>query len=290
MDLSTCTDLGEVKLILTDFDYTFLDSEHNISEANAKAFGEVASAGILPALASGRSREGTLSCLSPKARELMKYNGFPGVFLNGGVVYGKTGEVLSHTDIPIASQRLLMEKMKEMGILGNILGYTSDRIFCIEKNKLTRKSCTVYKEPEPEELSCEEFASTRFVKLVACGTVESTDEARPVLEKTLGGHLRCVRPLDWNLEFINPTVSKAVGTKVLLAHLNMTPRQLLAIGDGENDVQMLRLAGVSVAVANACAAARDAADYTTVSNDECAFRAIADLVLKARQLGGGMNA
>lgn len=287
MDISTCTSLGDVKLILTDFDYTFLDSEHNVSDANAKAFGEIEAAGIVTAIASGRSRQGTLSCFSSACRNTMRYNGFPGIFLNGGVVYGKNGKLLLCTEISATSQKQLLDKMRELGILRNALGYTADRVVCMERNEFTNKNCLEYKEPKPEELPFEQFAATRFVKLVACGTVESTDKVRPVLEQALTGQLRCVRPLDWNLEFVNPSVSKAVGAKVLLGHLNMTPRQLLAMGDGENDIQMLRLAGVSVAVANACAPAKEAADYTTVSNDESAYSAVAQHVLCARHRVNG---
>ncbi|CDJ66503.1 haloacid dehalogenase-like hydrolase domain-containing protein, putative [Eimeria necatrix] len=282
MDISTCDGLGGVKLILTDFDYTFLDSDHNASEANAAAFGKTAAAGIITAIASGRSRDGTLSCLSETCKGLMKYSGYPGIFLNGSVVYGRNGDILSCTEIPLPGQHLLLEKMKEMGVLNNILGYTPDKVLCIERNQYTDKSYVVYKEPAPEVLPYEEFASTRFVKLVACGTVESTNEARPVLEKAVGDHLRCVRPLDWNLEFINPSVSKAVGAKVLLEHLGVDASDVLAMGDGENDIQVLKLAGVSVAVANACPAAKAAAKYTTVSNNESAFQVVADLVLSAQ--------
>ncbi|KAL8269782.1 hypothetical protein Esti_006288 [Eimeria stiedai] len=283
MDISQCANLGGVKLVLSDFDYTFLDSHHVASEANVKAFGEVSAAGIVTAVASGRSRSGTLSCLSPLCQSVMRYNGCPGIFLNGGVVYGKGGEILSCTEIPAIAQQNLMEKMKEMGILKNILGYTAERVCCIDKNEYTEKSWREFREPEPEEVALEQFAEMRFVKLVACGTVETTDRDRPHLEDAVKTQLRCVRPLDWNVEFINPAVSKAVGAKVLLGHLNMTPRHLLAMGDGENDIQILRLAGVSIAVANACPAAKDAADYTTVSCDESAFSAVAQQILNARR-------
>lgn len=286
MDISQCTSLDDVKLILTDFDYTFLDSQHNISNANAKAFGDVAAAGIVTVIASGRSRESTFSCISPECRRVMRYDGSPGVFLNGGVVYGKNGEVLSCTEIPATAQKVLLEKMKEMGILQNVLGYTADRIFCLEKNTFTTKSCVVYKEPEPEVLPFRQFATTRFVKLVACGTVVSTDESRPVLDDVVKGHLHSVRPLDWNVEFVNPVVSKALGAKVLLGHLCLSPRHMLAMGDGENDIQMLRLAGISVAVANACANAKEVAGYTTVSNDDSAFCAVAQQVLNWRRRDG----
>lgn len=48
----------------------------------------------------------------------------------------------------------------------------------------------------------------------------------------------------------------------------MTPKQVLAFGDGENDVEMLREAAYSVAMGNAMPAAVAAARYTTTSNDE----------------------
>lgn len=282
MDISSCSNLSEVKLVLTDFDGTFLDSQHNSLEANAKAFGRLVADGVIAAVATGRSRVGTLSCLSPACQTAMKYNGYPGIFLNGGVVYGRNGELLSCTEIPLAAQRLLLDKLKDLDILHNILGYTADRVLCVNKNRYTMKNCEVYKEPEPAEVSLEEFTSTRFVKLVVCGTVESTDKVRPLLEKPRSSHLCCVRPLNWNLEFVNRAVSKAVGAKVLLAHLDMTPPDLLAMGDGENDIQLLRLAGVSVSVANASPAAKSAAEFCTVSNDEGAFNAVAQLVLEAR--------
>lgn len=282
MDISSCSNLRGVKLVLTDFDGTFLDSQHDVSEANAKAFGRLAAGGVIAAVASGRSRAGTLSSLPPACLAAMKYNGYPGIFLNGGVVYGRNGELLSCTEIPAAAQRLLLDKLKDLNILNNILGYTADRVICINKNRYTMKSCEVYKEPEPDEVNLEEFASTRFIKLVVCGTPESTDQIRPVLEIPLQTHLHCVRPLNWNIEFVNRSVSKAVGAKVLLGHLDITPPNLLAMGDGENDIQLLRLAGVSVSVANACPAAKNAAEFCTVSNDEDAFNAVARLLLKAR--------
>lgn len=283
MDLSSCSGLSGVKLILTDFDGTFLDSKHNISKANAKAFGDLVNAGVIAAVASGRSRIGTLASMSPELRTAMKYDGYPGIFLNGGVVYGKNGEVLSCTVVPASAQKLLLDKMEELGILNNILGYTADRVLCIEKNPYTMKSYAVYKEPEPDKISLEEFMTTGFVKLVVCGTIESTDRVRPILEPQLQEYLRCVRPLDWNIEFVNRSVSKAVGAKLLLSHLEISPPEVLAMGDGENDIQLLRLAGVSVSVANACDSAKTAADYCTVCNDDCAFHAVAQHVLSARE-------
>jgi len=48
----------------------------------------------------------------------------------------------------------------------------------------------------------------------------------------------------------------------------VTPKEVLAFGDGENDIDMFQTAGFSVAMGNAMPAATAAAGYTTAGNDE----------------------
>lgn len=54
--------------------------------------------------------------------------------------------------------------------------------------------------------------------------------------------------------------TKADALAALLGQLNLAPGEVLAMGDGENDVEMLRLAGLGVAMGNAAPAAKAAAD------------------------------
>ena len=48
----------------------------------------------------------------------------------------------------------------------------------------------------------------------------------------------------------------------------MKTEECIACGDGFNDISMIQYAGLGVAMANAKAPVRDAADYITLSNDE----------------------
>ena len=57
----------------------------------------------------------------------------------------------------------------------------------------------------------------------------------------------------------------------LAEHLGVRTEKTVAIGDYDNDIAMLTAAGCGVAVENACPAAREAADYITVSNEEHAI-------------------
>ena len=75
------------------------------------------------------------------------------------------------------------------------------------------------------------------------------------------------------LEVLPPGASKGAGVEALLEHLGRAPRSALAIGDGENDVEMLalvgRAGGVAVAMGNARAPGLlAAANAATGTNDE----------------------
>lgn len=58
-------------------------------------------------------------------------------------------------------------------------------------------------------------------------------------------------------------VNKQTGLAVALAELNLSPRDVIGIGDAENDFPFLEFCGTSVAVANAIVSLKDAADLVT---------------------------
>ena len=71
-----------------------------------------------------------------------------------------------------------------------------------------------------------------------------------------------------NLEINAASCSKGEALRHLCRKLGVAPAQVMAFGDADNDVTMLRFAGFGVAMANAEPAARQAADFVTASNDE----------------------
>ena len=60
---------------------------------------------------------------------------------------------------------------------------------------------------------------------------------------------------------------KHVGIQSLAAHYGLKPEEILVFGDGKNDVEMLRYAGIGVAMGNACPEAKAAAKYITAHVD-----------------------
>ncbi|AXA75062.1 hypothetical protein CE206_00675 [Achromobacter xylosoxidans] len=81
--------------------------------------------------------------------------------------------------------------------------------------------------------------------------------------------------------------SKAVGLTTLLDNLQIPPSQVMAIGDNDNDVELLAAVGISVCVANASLKAQGASRYKTkYSSSSGAIEAL-DLVTRAKRLWTG---
>ena len=71
-----------------------------------------------------------------------------------------------------------------------------------------------------------------------------------------------------DLEIGASAASKEGALKYLIELLEIEPDEVMAIGDGHNDIGMIRLSGIGVAMANAMEAVHEAADFVTDSNEE----------------------
>ena len=102
------------------------------------------------------------------------------------------------------------------------------------------------------------------------------EEELLAIERTLRSHpmadgFEFVRSAKQLFEILPYGITKGVSILRLAEHLGLDIKRTVAVGDYNNDIPMFRTAGVGVAVANACPAAKEAADYITVSNEEHAI-------------------
>ncbi len=79
---------------------------------------------------------------------------------------------------------------------------------------------------------------------------------------------------------ILPDQHKAHGLKLLLQKWQVQPDQVVAIGDNNNDIQMIKAAGYGFAVENAVEALKAVAPYTTANNEQEGALQVIDLVLQ----------
>lgn len=87
------------------------------------------------------------------------------------------------------------------------------------------------------------------------------------------------------LTLTHKRADKGVALRVALDHLGITPAETVAFGDAENDIQMFRIAGASVAMGQADAAIQRHATFVTLPNTECGVAHAIDRLLANGQLG-----
>jgi len=91
---------------------------------------------------------------------------------------------------------------------------------------------------------------------------------RPYWAKAIEGRAHVVQAQPDMLELVPPATSKGNGVQILLNHLSISPDEVMAIGDGEDDIEMLQLASLGVALANGSEKTKAVANVIGATNDE----------------------
>ena len=83
--------------------------------------------------------------------------------------------------------------------------------------------------------------------------------------------LNIVKSTDYYCEFVNPKADKGYALQFLGEKWGIKKEEILAIGDQDNDIQMLQAAGIGVAMGNGSKNIKKIADYICPSVDETGF-------------------
>jgi Cof subfamily protein (haloacid dehalogenase superfamily) len=110
-----------------------------------------------------------------------------------------------------------------------------------------------------------------MLSIMADGT--NLQALRPVVGQTMGTRGRVHLLVNKNyqgyiLEILHAKVSKWQALQQLAAQQGITPEEIIAVGDDHNDLDMIRYAGLGIAMGNAVDTVKAAADAITSSNAE----------------------
>jgi Cof subfamily protein (haloacid dehalogenase superfamily) len=272
-----------ISIIASDVDGTLLNSQQQLTEGVERAVRSAAEAGVPLIVATGKAR-------GPWVPEVLPRLGLelPGVFLQGLLITDKHGNILHSRSLPDDVVLSCIQLAADLGI--TLTAYCNDRIFCKEIDEHTNRLLW-YKEPTPEpigDLESHLLGKIETQKLIFMAGQPIIDMVRPKIEAALAGRATCTTALSGMLEVLPLGASKGAGVQWLLKHLGLSPAGLLACGDGENDIEMLQLAAVGVAMGNAGQKVKSVADAVLSSNDEDGVaQAIHEYVLKPRGLSDG---
>lgn len=257
----------QYKLLALDIDGTVTDSHKQITPRTRETLLRAQRLGVKVVLASGRPAHGVFPLA--EELELSRFGGYVLAFNGAKIVGCRTGGTVFEQTVAPGWVRPLCRAARESGLHlltytadgGHILtGHPDDPYVALESriNRLPLR--------QVEDIAC--AVNHPVNKFLMTGEPEQVAAALPVVRAVVGEELNVFRSEPFFLEVMPNGVDKAHGLEHLLETLGFAREELLACGDGYNDISMLRFAGLGVAMENAQDAAKQASDYVTRSNDE----------------------
>ena len=255
--------MSEYKMIVLDLDGTLTNRNKEITPKTKETLMKAQEQGKIVVLASGRPTYGVM----PLAEELHleDYGGYILSF-NGGIIMNcKTKEVVFSRQIPAESNGKIIDLAQEHNV--SILTYEN-------RTLLTNR-------PEDQYVHLESRINT--LKIIPMTIEELKAHVTFSVPKFLmtddGDYLAMVEPKvkaalsvyrsdPFFLEILPKGIDKAQSLERLLAVIGVKREEMIACGDGYNDLTMVQYAGLGVAMGNGVLPVRKAADYITLTNEE----------------------
>lgn len=253
------------KLLVLDLDGTLTNTKKEITPNTLQTLTEAQEQGIKIVLASGRPTYG----VAPLAEKLQldKYEGYILSYNGGEIINWKTKELmyknlLDHAILPYLYK---CAQQNHFAILSYeeeyVLTEYPDDEYVIKEARLNGMKIK----------KVENFLAAIKHPIAKCLIVGEPNRLA-VLEKEMHEHLKdqmgVFRSEPYFLELVPKGIDKAQSLAVLLKEINMTKEEMIAVGDGFNDLSMIKFAGLGVAMANAQDVVKENADYITLSNEE----------------------
>ncbi|KAL7065626.1 haloacid dehalogenase-like hydrolase family protein [Cryptosporidium serpentis] len=288
---------SNIKCIFTDVDGTLANSYNKLSIRNENALLAAKKAGIIVVPATGRSNIGFLKLLSKNIKEIAKYEGFPGIFFNGTVLIGPKSpyDILKLWTIPDECMYELcnfLDSIKEEwyqddegyeeaishGEINRGIAYSvylsNDFVHKVRGSYLRAVEGLSHEFSRKVDSVIEIIKNNpnTSLKFVIGESRVTMQKVKNLLEKFLENKpARVLFSHPDILEILPEGCSKGTAAKYLLNVLKIDPSECMAIGDAENDVEILKYVGISVAVSNACSEVKSAAKYIVASNNDDGF-------------------
>lgn len=253
------------RAIALDLDGTLTNHDKVVTPRTRQALLKAQEQGAIIILASGRPTYGIVpvaECL-----ELEKRGGYILSYNGGNIVNTKTGEKLFSQFLPDAVIPILYKYAKEKNHA--LLGYAGNEIITeMPDDQYVKEESRINKMNIRKVDNLLDALESHPTKLLMTGDPTDMIKAEEELVEILGEKMDIFRSAPFFLELVPKGIDKAQSLLRLLSKINLTPADLMAFGDGYNDLSMLKLAGVGVAMANAAPEVRADADYVTLSNEE----------------------
>lgn len=251
--------MRQTKLVAIDLDGTLLTDDHHISERTKKAIKNIREQGIKVVIATGR---GPLSC-DPYVQQL-ELN-VPVIAHNGAVIY-EPGTQNKTFEIGYPAQELLpiIQYCRREQI-----HFDLSTAFAMYIEGGNDQSNAIYEQfmVNPSLMKDTSQIKDLVVKVSLFDQKERLDHVLQDIVPRFT-HWSVVRSGEVFIDIIHPQATKGNALQKLLNKWYIHPEEVVSFGNFFNDLEMIRLAGLGVAMANSPQEVKDEADFVTSSNNQ----------------------
>jgi len=258
------------KLLAVDVDGTLLNTRREITMHTKQRIQKAIGEGIVFTICSGRPVQGVkiITDMLEVDIPVITYNGAM-VIAGGKVIFSCT---MREEDV------LQIERLgREWGTA--IVIWADNELYVNEINERTLKYAQLSGVKPQVYSDVKKLISIGVSKVLWYDEIERINEFERRLDGLLSPSVNYHTSQPIYLEFVDKKVSKAVALEKMGEYYGIRREEMIAIGDGFNDLPMLEYAGLGVAMGNAPEEVKNAADYVTLSNDEDGVAKVIDLFI-----------
>ncbi len=245
-----------MKAIFFDIDGTLVSFKtHKIPQSTIDAITEVKAKGHKVFISTGRPK----MIINNLSNLEHLFDGF--VTMNGGYCFVKD-QVIFKSIIPKQDVQNIAKYCKENNFA---------TIFVSEHEIMVAKPNKLVKEIFYDYLNVSVIPEKTFEEALEKDIYQMTPFITKEQELSILDKIPNCQPERWNKHFVDIVskgVTKETGLEAVRKYYNLNREDIIAFGDGGNDLTMLKYAGVGIAMGNAADNVKAVADYVTTSVDE----------------------
>lgn len=238
---STATDLP-IKLVVSDLDGTLLNLEHKVTQKTIDAVQDLVSKNVQFMLATGRHYQDVYLIAQQLGVDIYL------ITSNGARVHNAKGELLYEDHMPADLVKTVLELSSGFGIHRNL--YQQD-LWLVEE---PHEALLAIHHESGFEYQIQDFSKidlTHIDKIYFTAEHSHLLKLEAILNEHLAGKLYITFTSPEYLEVMNIGVSKGHALQMILEQSGILADEVMALGDGMNDIEMLQLVGHGVVMGNA---------------------------------------
>lgn len=266
-----------MKCFSIDLDGTLLNSKQEISEKNLQTLHDLKKQGHFLILNTGRSYADVIKY------EPLKQLQLPIFCVNGSVLYSENGELFYEATIPTSIYQDVFKQIKKIDEEIGILVYTNyggqPSTLPALHDKTKGEILSLFNTFNYDEIL--EYDNLKIYKLIALVDYGETEKIEKV-KKNLAerSDLSIASSFPNNAEITSGQAHKGKAVLRYQKMMKLNFDQIIAFGDGGNDLAQFEIADISVAMKNAPQHIQKQADLITKTNDEDGFAYAIEHLLK----------